>query len=97
MIAQTSNWPACPDCGCQSSTIDTAGMRHGTPWATFTCDLCEAEFATGELPRTEPVVRFVALRCPYCDSRDCSADAVDFRTRRHKCRDCGKSFTSIEA
>jgi len=43
------------------------------------------------------VVYYIKVRCPKCGSEDCPVySSDDLPIRRHKCRDCGLTFKSIE-
>jgi len=43
-----------------------------------------------------PVVYYVKVKCPKCDSDDCPIYSSEVPIRYHKCRACGLTFKSIE-
>jgi len=78
---------------------------------TLRCRLCGHRF-TITTPFVEPAeldaledpppdgddlaVPYFVTRCPACGSTDCPVRHTARPKRYHKCRDCGKTFTSIE-
>lgn len=90
--------PDCPRCGCNGTEAIAVVSVWGTAQEKRRCGHCGHEFTTRPEPHGGKVcVPFHVLRCPFCRSKrppvtSTRPDGI----RCHRCRSCGRSFTSRE-
>jgi|694.fasta_scaffold89818_3 hypothetical protein len=89
--------PECPVCGCPQSTVVSQSTWWGKTTVKRACGHCGNQFfATEEAEKAKSVVRFVRVRCPHCQSKNCRITSTRGRIRWHKCGDCQQPFQSVE-
>jgi hypothetical protein len=97
----------CPKCGCNDGTKVGEGSRFGRTFRRIRCRHCskiyrhnmEAESdaqSTNQAQKTTDAVDYFILQCPFCKSEKHSVYKTDKPVRYHKCKNCEKSFKSVE-
>ena len=109
-MLQLCDEPECPHCGCRDTQPFTPSRRRwsysddhaqrqqcnhcGKTWYLTKRWRPEAE------PEPEPEkpkgVIYHVVRCPECGSKNTGVASTRRPERRHKCKDCGHAFKSIE-
>jgi hypothetical protein len=96
--------PDCPGCGCNATSLVSAGESFGRPWAKYGCDFCRKTFTVGRPPVAGEVVNGVVyqtVRCvcpnPQCKAKNPRVVNTSGKYRWHKCDKCGQSFKSVES
>jgi DNA-directed RNA polymerase subunit RPC12/RpoP len=90
---------ACDRCGCEQSAVIAEGRWWGQKVETRQCANCGnvAQVMAPADPAVKSVVKYVKVRCPFCQSRSVKTTSTRGAIRWHKCGDCQKPFQSIES
>jgi transcription elongation factor Elf1 len=89
----------CPRCGATFGP-EPVFNRFWNEWKQQ-CGHCQMEWTVEVEAEAEssPVdlAYFVQVECPKCHGTDCPVKSSTPPIRKHKCRDCGHSFKSVQA
>lgn len=95
--------PECVRCGCQDSEVLDTREWRGAVWEVRRCNHCghrfswHAQEANEDLEPVADSVQVVVIQCPNCGAEWPPAVSTPAKgRRRHKCKECGHPFKSIE-
>ena len=88
----------CAKCHCKDVRIIHKFVRAGVDWVKVTCRHCGKiwsypDFKDGE---TKVIIDYPKLVCPFCEGDKITVVGTRDTFRYHKCKDCKRSFSSVE-
>jgi hypothetical protein len=88
----------CPRCGAMFGP-EPVFNRFWNEWKQQ-CGHCQMEWTVKveEEEKETPIelAYFVPVECPKCHKTDCPVTSSSPPLRKHKCRDCGHAFKSVQ-